>query len=307
MDINGPQQQRYRTENSGQRFDDRSRHERSQRIEANPANNPRYSYMDSPDESDVPLFFSSANPRSQTSRSGNLPPTSEGPPHSPYPLEKPLTDPAQSPYNFPPPQETHPAHFAPNVDSAPPRNVHSDLNPSQAPHLASLLPSKGQLGSPGLVSSNVNITDEARAVPATRAGMLSETDSTTRESQWSLPQPIHAPIYNPDALSGPNGVTAANHQPGQSMHPNMELNNGQWRHGLCGCEISTCALGICCPCVLYGKTEYRLSRRAAKKDPTDLLGYTACNGACSLMAVACGFQCQFHLAYMSRVYVLTTH
>ena len=43
--------------------------------------------------------------------------------------------------------------------------------------------------------------------------------------------------------------------------------------------------------MVYGKTMYRLTRKAQKQDPTDLLGYESCNGACGLMAAACGFQC----------------
>lgn len=285
-DMDESQQQRYRIEHSGQRPDDRSRQERSRSIEANPVN-PRYSYMDGPNESDIPTLTSvSANTRSQISRPENLPAILQEPPHSPYPVEKPSADRAVSPYNFPPPLETHPAHFAPYADSTVRDTVHSALNPPQAPHSASPIPSKVQMGSPGVESTTADNTDEAHAFRA------SQTGQTGRESQWSLPQPTHAPVYNPESLSGPNGVTPANHQPGQSVHPNMELNDGQWRHGLCGCETSICALGICCPCVLYGKTEYRLSQRAAKKDPTDLLGYKACNGGCTLMAVACGFQCQ---------------
>ena len=290
--MSEPRQQPYRIE------------EQTQRIEANPANHPRYSFMDSPTESDVPVFFSvPANTRSQTFGSDNQPTSSSKPPRSPYPLEKPSTSSALFPYNNPPPQETHPALFAPYADSAPPPNAHNALNSSQAPRPSSSLPVKGQLISPRPGSTNADITDDGLAGPAVRAGRLSESGLTARESQWSLPRAMQTPVYNPDSLSGPNGVTAANHQPGQSIHPNMELNNGQWRHGLCGCETSICALGICCPCVLYGKTEYRLSQRAAKKDPTDLLGYSACNGACGLMAVSCGFQCQYiHCICLKSIY-----
>ena len=53
-----------------------------------------------------------------------------------------------------------------------------------------------------------------------------------------------------------------------------------------------CCLGIFCPCVVYGKTQYRLSQKAQKKEATDLLGYKAVNGSCGLLAVACGFQCE---------------
>ena len=62
-----------------------------------------------------------------------------------------------------------------------------------------------------------------------------------------------------------------------------------WKHGLCEPD-ALCCLGLFCPCIVYGKTMYRLSRRTQKQDPTDLLGYESCNGSCGLMAVACGLQ-----------------
>ena len=43
------------------------------------------------------------------------------------------------------------------------------------------------------------------------------------------------------------------------------------------------------------RKNHRLSQKAQKKEPTDLLGYKSTNSSCSLMAVACGFQCKFFL------------
>jgi Cys-rich protein (TIGR01571 family) len=45
---------------------------------------------------------------------------------------------------------------------------------------------------------------------------------------------------------------------------------------------------IFCPCIIYGKTQYRLTQRADKKDPTNMLGYTAVNGSCAAFALLCG-------------------
>ncbi|KAL2357633.1 PLAC8 family-domain-containing protein [Cryomyces antarcticus] len=62
-----------------------------------------------------------------------------------------------------------------------------------------------------------------------------------------------------------------------------------FKHGLCDCcDVSTCLTGLFCPCLLYGRTSHRRSQKAEKKDPTDLLGYSACNGHCTIFALACG-------------------
>jgi len=96
-----------------------------------------------------------------------------------------------------------------------------------------------------------------------------------------------------ECLLGPNGAPLDNHRPGQVSHPNAIV-NPYWKHGLCEPD-TLCCMGIVCPCMVYGKTMYRLSRKAQKQDPTDLLGYESCNGSCGLFAVACGFQCSFLL------------
>lgn len=86
------------------------------------------------------------------------------------------------------------------------------------------------------------------------------------------------------------------HQPGQIMHPDQEVQGGTWSHGLCDCSnIGTCCLGLVCPCILYGKTQYRLAMKSKKEDPTNMLGYETCNGSCSIMAFFCGCQCESNL------------
>lgn len=67
------------------------------------------------------------------------------------------------------------------------------------------------------------------------------------------------------------------------------IRGGSWQHGLCSCaEPSICLTGLFCPCIVYGRTQYRLALRAEKKDPTNMLGYTAINGSCIAFGVLCG-------------------
>ncbi|KAB8267168.1 PLAC8 family-domain-containing protein [Aspergillus minisclerotigenes] len=88
---------------------------------------------------------------------------------------------------------------------------------------------------------------------------------------------------------------AAYHQPGQVSHPNQHIVGGTWSHDMCDCSsIWTCCLGMVCPCVLYGKTQYRLSQMSRKEDPTNMLGHETCNGSCTAMALLCG--CQWLMA-----------
>ncbi|KAF2137452.1 uncharacterized protein K452DRAFT_301855 [Aplosporella prunicola CBS 121167] len=90
------------------------------------------------------------------------------------------------------------------------------------------------------------------------------------------------PIFSPDAAAGPNGQLTHSHQPGQIAHPNMDLSGSsgskhEWKHSLCepcSGDVGTCLSGVFCPCVVYGKTSYRLNLKSEKKDPTDLLGWS---------------------------------
>ncbi|RDW63136.1 DUF614 domain protein [Aspergillus mulundensis] len=108
------------------------------------------------------------------------------------------------------------------------------------------------------------------------------------------------PYFPPPARAATAPATttsnfAAYHQPGQISHPNQEIKGGGWSHGLCDCSsIGTCCLGLVCPCILYGRTQHRLSKRSRKEDPTNMLGYETCSGSCTAMALLCG--CQWLLA-----------
>lgn len=98
-------------------------------------------------------------------------------------------------------------------------------------------------------------------------------------------------VFSPGAATGPNGLDFSAHQPGQIRHPNMDLSSDRaWKHGLCSCtpDVSTCLTGLFCPCILSGRTAYRLSQKSKKADPTDLLGHSATNGHCLAMSLACG-------------------
>ena len=69
----------------------------------------------------------------------------------------------------------------------------------------------------------------------------------------------------------------------------QSIKGGSWQHSFCSCgEPSICVTGLFCPCVVYGKTQYRLGLRNERKDPTNMLGYTAVNGACIAFGVLCG-------------------
>ncbi|KAK9856585.1 Protein of unknown function Cys-rich [Penicillium brevicompactum] len=96
------------------------------------------------------------------------------------------------------------------------------------------------------------------------------------------------------AATAPEDLSAF-HNPGQTVHPNQEATGGGWSNGLC--ELSNfgiCCLGLICPCILYGRTQHRLSMKSRKEDPTNMLGYETCNGSCTGMGLLCG--CQWLMA-----------
>ncbi|ETI21526.1 hypothetical protein G647_07873 [Cladophialophora carrionii CBS 160.54] len=69
----------------------------------------------------------------------------------------------------------------------------------------------------------------------------------------------------------------------------QSVKGGSWQHGLCSCaEPSICMTGLFCPCIIYGRTQYRLALRDERKEPTNMLGYTAVNGSCIAFGVLCG-------------------
>ncbi|KAF2264843.1 PLAC8-domain-containing protein [Lojkania enalia] len=114
-------------------------------------------------------------------------------------------------------------------------------------------------------------------------------------------------VFSPDSAHGPNGLDYALHQPGQITHPNMDLSpkgaSREWKHSLCSCsgDISTCLTGLFCPCILYGRTSYRLNQKSSKKDPTDMLGYKSTNGHCLVMGVSCGFWWLYPMIQRTRL------
>jgi Cys-rich protein (TIGR01571 family) len=114
---------------------------------------------------------------------------------------------------------------------------------------------------------------------------------------------LHA-VFSPDSAHGPNGLDFALHQPGQISHPNMEsVTSKDWSHSLCSCgpDPSTCLMGLFCPCILYGRTSYRLSQKSSKNDPTDMLAHSSTNGSCMLMSLSCGLWSLFPMFQRTRI------
>ncbi|KAJ5939031.1 hypothetical protein N7466_002165 [Penicillium verhagenii] len=146
---------------------------------------------------------------------------------------------------------------------------------------------------------------ETYDVPPSSPGPLpvkTNPDAPTRSDTMTVApdvNPLQSPklsYFPPAAASSPAPVVddlSTAHQPGQIMHPNQEVIGGGWTNGLCDCSsnFAACFMGIFCPCILYGKTQYRLNRKSKGEDPTNMLGYESCNGSCTGMALLCGCQC----------------
>ena len=248
--------------------------------------NQRFSWQDTPHESQRPVFqqFSSP-PNSAINESPISPPDGyqafpsfpqqQEPTH--YPVEKPPVERTGSPYDPPGPHGTHPAYFAP---------VAAELD-RQQPILQQPAPQQSH--------ATPRATDAVKArehlAPFTPAPTSDANLDPKKHNPEVIKPDVDKPalVYNPASLAGPN-ATLENHRPGQVAHPNAAV-EPEWKHGLC--EIDTlCCVGLCCPCIVYGKTQYRLSRKTQKEDATNLLGYKTCNGSCGLMGLACGFQCE---------------
>lgn len=110
-------------------------------------------------------------------------------------------------------------------------------------------------------------------------------DNTTFNKQYRT--------YHPDS------TLLSPHSPGQVRHPaRKSIEDGRhWHHGLydCSSDPGVCCTGLFCPCVLYGRTQYRLTQKADRRDPTNMLGYKRVNGSCFVMGLCWPLGCKHPL------------
>ena len=206
---------------------------------------------------------------------------------------------SRSPYNIPEPTNPHPALFAPIVS-----------NGSQdPPHRPGSIP---------LEHAQDQSQPLPDAAPVSKPPQTQADAPSNRHSTQKLPPPSSQPTrdfaqpkreptqpYSPTTVAPLRSAPALPHQPGQIAHPNMALAGRAapraWAHRLCECsaDVATCLEGSACPCVLDGRTAYRLDAKDAHRDPTDLLGFERCNARCVLFAcsVPCGLHCRFVVAW----------
>ncbi|KAI2732524.1 hypothetical protein CBS147332_1663 [Penicillium roqueforti] len=168
-------------------------------------------------------------------------------------------------------------------------NQHRDIEiPSQQYASYTETPSSPPPNSPGPLPLKVNPEGPPRSesVPIVPDENPLQSPISPYFPPITRPKTSHAP--QPDDLS-------SYHQPGQTTHPNQEIKGGGWSNGLCEfSNFGICCLGLLCPCILYGRTQHRLSMKSRKEDPTNMLGYETCNGSCTAMGLLCG--CQWLLA-----------
>ncbi|KAJ5782450.1 hypothetical protein N7457_004224 [Penicillium paradoxum] len=210
--------------------------------------------------------------------------------------------------------------------------------PEQSQHAVPMPPhSNSHVGNPYETQSYIDFHEQQRATQTSSQPYFSYTEPPV--SPPSSPGPLPLKALNPDASSQSEAMTigpdsnplqspkspyfppptraaashapspddlSAYHQPGQTPHPNQEVMGGGWSNGLC--ELSNfgiCCLGLICPCILYGRTQHRLSMKSRKEDPTNILGYETCNGSCTAMGLLCG--CQWLLATVQHTRTRKTY
>lgn len=187
--------------------------------------------------------------------------------------------------------EEHPAISAPFADMVPqPAQQHDAV----VPDYSYAVPPPN---SPGPLPTKTYPETPAQVARINTAAIVPDTNPLQSPQVPYFPGPPTASgtSYTPLADD-----VAAYHRPGQVSHPNQHIVGGTWSHDMCDCSnIWTCCLGIVCPCVLYGKTQYRLAQMSRKEDPTNMLGHETCNGSCTAMALLCGCQCEHYYATVS--------
>lgn len=185
---------------------------------------------------------------------------------------------------------THPAQFAPYADATPvdqTPNTHAQWRTTPMPPSPGPIPNKADLASSHEPSETMRIAPDAN--PLTPTSPNQPQQNLSRTANLSQAATSRGPSYS-------------THYPGQAPHPIQQIKGGTWKYGLCDCgDVGTCCTGLFCPCILYGKTQYRLSQKSERKDPTNMLGYETLNGSCTVFAVLCG--CNFMLAAIQHTRV----
>lgn len=210
----------------------------------------------------------------------------------------------RSPYaeTHPEPTQIHPAYFAPIDHSAMSPQFHQQqpLSPQSISYNSQYTQAKSQ--SPqGQYRAHRTSTLKSDSDEIKEQDIQAPLRSPTFPDSNS-PREFQQPVFSPESLAGPNGVSPDLHQPGQVAHPNMTFSattgeKVEWNHSMCECsgDVGTCVTGVLCPCILDSRTAYRLNRKSAKKDSTDMLAFNSCNTRCTVMSVfgLCGLCCDF--------------
>jgi Cys-rich protein (TIGR01571 family) len=185
---------------------------------------------------------------------------------------------------------THPSQFAPYADATP---IDQTPNPHTQWRTTPMPPSPGPIPNKADLASSY---EPSRVMP-----IAPDENPLTPTSPNRPQQNIKLTAYpSRAATGGDSGYN--NHYLGQAPDPIQQIKGGTWKRGLCDCgDVGTCCTGLFCPCILYGKTQYRLSQKSDRKDPTNMLGYEKLNGSCVAFAVLCG--CNFILAAIQHTRV----
>jgi Cys-rich protein (TIGR01571 family) len=185
---------------------------------------------------------------------------------------------------------THPSQFAPYADATP---IDQTPDPQTRWRTTPMPPSPGPIPNKADLASSQESSGVMRIAPDENPLTATALDQPQRNTRVTA-QPPHTPISGDPSYH--------NHYPGQAPDPIQQIRGGTWKYGLCDCgDIGTCCTGLFCPCILYGKTQYRLSQKSERKDPTNMLGYETLNGSCAVFAVLCG--CNFILAAIQHTRV----
>ncbi|EFW19552.1 conserved hypothetical protein [Coccidioides posadasii str. Silveira] len=266
----------------------------------------RYSYLNTPAEYQVPTFpprnpdkpDNAVGPPIQSDRVSSPGPQNpyafsytvtgaNSPPPQTTAHTVPYIQPQMNP--TPPPLSEHPARFAPYADSptSPTRQTQQPQQPQQLQYHSPSPASPGPIPPKQMLQPDM----QQQRPPQKEYSVAPDSNPLAPPDPGLTPKPSSISAAG-SQLGTRTTARDLNHAPGQVLHPRQEVRGGTWSYALCDCrDIGVCCTGLFCPCILYGRTQYRLSRKSDQKDPTNLLGYETCNAQCTAMGLLCGCQC----------------
>lgn len=109
-----------------------------------------------------------------------------------------------------------------------------------------------------------------------------DTNPLRSTSPHTAQIPVSQGITNIAVRQPAQPIPVAFEAPSPPLHRSQNpVRGGSWHYSLFSCASpGLCLTSLGCPCLIYGRSQYRLSAKSTGRDPTNVLGFSFVNGSC---------------------------